>query len=274
MRRRITHAFTLVELLVVIGIIALLVAILLPALSGARKSANTIKCLNNLKEMGRALLMYSDDNHGFLIPTSCANTQSFVVNGVLTPNIYVRWYGGAIGNVTTGPYVAAASPLFPYLDNALNNLGGCPEFLYLTDSKRPGYGPCSYAYNDWCGRGPDGSGNISGNKLVAFLRPADKAAFWDSARILPPNTALDRTPWGYPTSGNPNTSQPDPNFHGIHNGLGNIFWLDGHASSQAPYYFDAYTTSSTLAALDRQQNIGDIDRDGNIATDENYAPTQ
>jgi prepilin-type N-terminal cleavage/methylation domain-containing protein/prepilin-type processing-associated H-X9-DG protein len=61
--------FTLVELLVVIGIIALLISILLPTLNKARGQATSAKCLSNLKQLGNALVLYNNANRGYNVPS-------------------------------------------------------------------------------------------------------------------------------------------------------------------------------------------------------------
>ena len=72
------HGFTLVELLVVIGIIALLISILLPSLAKARESAVKVACGSQLRQIGQAMYMYANDNKGYL-PMSDGQIGIFAV---------------------------------------------------------------------------------------------------------------------------------------------------------------------------------------------------
>src|SRR5271156_3877299 len=78
-RRR---GFTLVELLVVIGIIALLISVLLPALSKARQQGNVVACESRMRQIGQMAVMYCNDNKGSLPWGSNENAGTAVINGV------------------------------------------------------------------------------------------------------------------------------------------------------------------------------------------------
>jgi prepilin-type N-terminal cleavage/methylation domain-containing protein/prepilin-type processing-associated H-X9-DG protein len=72
------RAFTLIELLVVIAIIAILAALLLPALSAAKRKAQGISCINNLKELTLAAMVYSTDFQDGIVPNALGVTNSWV----------------------------------------------------------------------------------------------------------------------------------------------------------------------------------------------------
>jgi len=73
---RTRRAFTLVELLVVIGIIALLIAVLLPSLIKSRKQAQSVACMSNMRQIGLALVMFQQEHQGYL-PKAWYNSRPF-----------------------------------------------------------------------------------------------------------------------------------------------------------------------------------------------------
>jgi len=84
MRRR--HGFTLVELLVVIGIIAVLISLLLPALNRARAHAISVQCLSNLRQIGQISFQYAQENGGWLPPSRPDVPASITAGGDIAGN--------------------------------------------------------------------------------------------------------------------------------------------------------------------------------------------
>jgi prepilin-type N-terminal cleavage/methylation domain-containing protein/prepilin-type processing-associated H-X9-DG protein len=130
--------FTLVELLVVIGIIALLISILLPSLNRARETANRVKCSSNLRQIGQALLLYSNDNKGNY-PKTVQRSNIAAANNQETATFGTCWRGsdpysgagatgaGAVGNRPQDNDVTAAIYMLLRTQDITSEVFVCPS---------------------------------------------------------------------------------------------------------------------------------------------------
>jgi prepilin-type N-terminal cleavage/methylation domain-containing protein/prepilin-type processing-associated H-X9-DG protein len=154
-RRRCRCAFTLVELLVVIGIIAVLVALLLPALAAARRQSQATKCLASLREIGNGFAMYAAAYKGYwpcavhnydcLIPSPSASANAFVYPGTpgtpwypLQAGRQLRWHDRILPFISNINYIDDYRDIPTMVPNdvlrTISVLWGCPAFRYNQDS--------------------------------------------------------------------------------------------------------------------------------------------
>ena len=210
------RAFTLFELLVTIGIIAILAAMLLPALGRAKDTAKAIFCRNNLKQWGLATHLYTSDHGDYLPPEGMANPQDSKGNLDPTNN---AWYIQLPEEIRLPPYRD-----MPWRTNPAADVSGtiwlCPANPRRCDASALKNNLFHYCLNQ--NVNGTGSSNVAMMKITAVRQPSAVVWLFDSKNL--------------PAVGSVNYVHTN-----LHSGGAQFVFLDGHVQRFGlPAYRDVF----------------------------------